>query len=170
MQPSETKWLHAWEWRRDVAKRGLGADNLAALMVAPYKRVVVLHLGIMGGGFAMLELGEPIVGLLMLVALKTGFDVYQSKKGTDSSHVSEKKMRLIEESMSEKKFTINGKEHQFDTFTEMTRSPHFETAMKFLRILVTKEELWMIEDLLYHKVAEERELAKRSPDGSQAAA
>ena len=42
--------------------------------------------------------------------------------------------------------------------------------MKFLRILVTKEELWMIEDLLYHKVAEERELAKRSPDGGRAAA
>ena len=153
--------LHAQDWRRDVARRGLGADRLFALTTAPYRRIVVLHIAIMGCGFAMYELGEPVFGLLLLVALKTAFDVYQYNKGKDGIQVSEKRMRQIEESMNEKKFTIGGEEYRFATFTEMTRSPHFEKSMNILRVLVTKEELWMIEEHLYQKVAEERNFAKR---------
>jgi hypothetical protein len=47
----------------------------AAQMVAPYGRVVVLHLTILLGGFAIAFLGAPIVMLLALVLLKTAFDL-----------------------------------------------------------------------------------------------
>ena len=63
--------MHAQEWRRDVAKRGLGADTMMGLMMAPYRRIIVLHLTILGSGFAFRELGEPLVALLLLVGLKT---------------------------------------------------------------------------------------------------
>ncbi|HET9682035.1 MAG TPA: DUF6498-containing protein [Candidatus Limnocylindrales bacterium] len=47
----------------------------AAQMFAPYGRVVVLHVTILVGGFAVAFLGAPIVMLLALVLLKTAFDL-----------------------------------------------------------------------------------------------
>jgi hypothetical protein len=44
-------------------------------MQQPYGRIVVLHLTILGGGFLMLALHSPAVGLLLLVALKTALDL-----------------------------------------------------------------------------------------------
>ncbi len=48
--------------------------TLRTLMHQPYRRVVVLHVVILFGGFAVLALGEPIAALLLLVLLKTGID------------------------------------------------------------------------------------------------
>lgn len=44
-------------------------------MRAPYGRVVVLHLTILGGGFAVQALGEPAAALLLLIGLKVGIDL-----------------------------------------------------------------------------------------------
>jgi hypothetical protein len=46
-----------------------------ALMTEPYGRVVVLHLAILFGGFAMTVLGAPAAMLIVLVLLKIGFDL-----------------------------------------------------------------------------------------------
>lgn len=46
------------------------------LMTAPYKRIVVLHVAILGGAFGVLALGSPWPLLLLLVALKLGLDVW----------------------------------------------------------------------------------------------
>jgi hypothetical protein len=45
------------------------------LMMQPYGRVVVLHLAILGGGFLVMLMGMPVVGLVLLIALKIGLDV-----------------------------------------------------------------------------------------------
>ena len=44
------------------------------LMSQPYSRVVVLHLTILGGGFATMALGAPLAALVVLIALKTAID------------------------------------------------------------------------------------------------
>lgn len=44
-------------------------------MGAPYGRVVVLHLTIIFGAFAVAFLGSPVGALLLLVGLKTAFDL-----------------------------------------------------------------------------------------------
>ena len=49
--------------------------SLPVLMQQPYGRIVVLHLAILGGGFLMLALHSPMVGLLLLVALKIALDL-----------------------------------------------------------------------------------------------
>jgi hypothetical protein len=49
--------------------------NPILLMQQPYGRVVVLHMTILAGGFLMTILQSPIVGLLLLVALKIGLDL-----------------------------------------------------------------------------------------------
>jgi hypothetical protein len=48
--------------------------QLAALMFTPYRRVVVLHLTIIIGGFAAIFLGSPVWALLVLLAMKIGLD------------------------------------------------------------------------------------------------
>lgn len=49
--------------------------RLDALMQAPYGRVVVLHVAILGGGFLILSLGSPVGGLVLLIVLKIVLDV-----------------------------------------------------------------------------------------------
>jgi hypothetical protein len=44
-------------------------------MVAPYSRVVVLHVAIILGGIAAMALGSPLWALLVLVALKVALDL-----------------------------------------------------------------------------------------------
>ena len=44
------------------------------LFIQPYKRVVVLHLTILGGGAVAQALGAPVMALVVLIALKTFID------------------------------------------------------------------------------------------------
>jgi hypothetical protein len=45
------------------------------LMNAPYKRIVVLHIAVIAGGFLVVKMGSPLGLLIALVALKTGMDI-----------------------------------------------------------------------------------------------
>ncbi len=49
--------------------------KLDGLMMAPYARVVVLHLAILAGGFLILSLGSPLWALILLLALKVAVDL-----------------------------------------------------------------------------------------------
>jgi hypothetical protein len=49
--------------------------SLSDLMAQPYGRVIILHLTIMIGGFLMMALGSPVVGLVFLIVLKTFIDI-----------------------------------------------------------------------------------------------
>jgi hypothetical protein len=50
--------------------------DLSKLMHAPYKRIVVLHLAIIFGGWGVIAMGSPLPLLIMLVLLKMGMDLY----------------------------------------------------------------------------------------------
>ncbi len=45
------------------------------LMTAPYRRITVLHIAVIAGGFLVRQLNSPLGLLLALVALKTGMDI-----------------------------------------------------------------------------------------------
>lgn len=49
--------------------------DLGKLMAAPYARVVVMHIAIIAGGFALAALKSPAALLLVLVVLKTFLDI-----------------------------------------------------------------------------------------------
>ena len=44
-------------------------------MLAPYRRIVLLHIALLGGAFLMQMLGLPQATVLVLVALKLAFDL-----------------------------------------------------------------------------------------------
>lgn len=56
---------------------GLGYDrkNPAKMMMTPYARIVILHITIIFGGMATMALGQPIAALIVLIGLKTAFDL-----------------------------------------------------------------------------------------------
>ncbi|RJO62540.1 MAG: hypothetical protein C4542_03370 [Dehalococcoidia bacterium] len=50
-------------------------STLNEVMQQPYSRVVILHLTIIFGGFFVAMLGSPVVGLIILIALKIALDL-----------------------------------------------------------------------------------------------
>ncbi len=58
--------LRGGEWRD---------AGLKELMVAPYARIVVLHLVILGGGLLLVTMGEPVAALALMVVLKIGIEI-----------------------------------------------------------------------------------------------
>ena len=160
--------LHARVWWEEVQTRGIGADGVFVLMTSPYRRIVVLHVTILVGGFALREMGEPALALLLLVVLKTAFDLHNHKKRVHPSRISAKKLAMIEAAVVEKKFQINGQDHQFETVTEMTQSRYFATAMAFLRLMLSKEELAAADDVMAEKIALEMDRAELAAGGQNA--
>ncbi|MDX1296407.1 MAG: DUF6498-containing protein [Sulfurimonadaceae bacterium] len=56
------------------------STTINEVMTEPYKRVVVLHLTVLFGGFLVMALNEPFFGLLLLVVLKITFDIRNAQK------------------------------------------------------------------------------------------
>jgi hypothetical protein len=53
---------------------------IVELQEAPYSRVVVLHVFIILGGFLMMQLHSPVLGMITLTILKTVFDLWSHSK------------------------------------------------------------------------------------------
>lgn len=62
-------------WLNWVVAGERHASNPTAEMFAPYARVMLLHVTIIGGAFAVVLLGKPIWALVVMVAFKTGMDL-----------------------------------------------------------------------------------------------
>ena len=58
-----------------IARGEWKKTSLEQLMVQPYIRVVILHLTILFGGFLVMLLNSPAVGLVLLIILKTYVDI-----------------------------------------------------------------------------------------------
>lgn len=67
---------HGWSLRTNFL-RGGGREraSLKGLMMAPYGRVILLHLFIIGGAWVVLRIGEPVAVLVLFVAMKTAVDL-----------------------------------------------------------------------------------------------
>jgi hypothetical protein len=67
-----------------VGRREFERTSLDAQQLLPYGRVIVLHMTVLLGGFAVLALGQPVALLLLLVAFKTivdlGFHLWEHRR------------------------------------------------------------------------------------------
>jgi hypothetical protein len=69
--------LEFLRWRRQPMEQ-----SPSDLMRAPYGRILILHLTLVAGGMLILALGAPVVGVLMLVALKLVVDLREAVGGS----------------------------------------------------------------------------------------
>jgi len=49
-------------------------------MALPYRRVFITHIALIAGGFFLVEKGQPVIGLFLLVMMKIAFDLALHKK------------------------------------------------------------------------------------------
>ena len=70
------------DWVRDLKTNWPTKDKIENTMSAPYKRIMVLHFAIIGGGFFIVEKNEPVEGLILLIILKVANDIYHWAKAT----------------------------------------------------------------------------------------
>lgn len=139
------------DWVRDISERGLGSDGIKQLTVAPYRRIIVLHITIIASGFALGTLHEPLVGLLLLIAFKTGMDIYhwnrdeQVAAQTDAPIIDEKIRRKVDAFLDDPKITINGKVTRYASFEELKASRHYGLLKGVLRMVGGNKQLEAVE-------------------------
>jgi len=132
------------DWVRDINARDMGIVDIKAMMSAPYRRIVVLHIAIIGSGFLMMSTGEPVAGLLLLILLKTVFDFYHWRKDeqglqlnpvldNNSTVLDGRIKQSIDDMIDDLKITVNGQDVYFDSFEELQASKHYKT----LRIITS---------------------------------
>jgi Family of unknown function (DUF6498) len=70
---------------------------LKELMGAPYGRIMVLHVTLIAGGFLVMSLHAPVLGALLLVALKLAYDLMSLKREprTQAEHAAQVKARRL---------------------------------------------------------------------------
>ena len=153
--------LQAFDWIRDTAKHGLGNDGLKDLMVAPYRRIVVLHLVIIGGGFALAALGDPRIGLFALVVIKTVSDLFQARRdgraeSAEPFTLTEAQLAEMHEQFAEPVVKVNGQEKRYASFAELKQSKEFRMMQGVLRLMGGGDQLRIIETFIDQKIAEEQ--------------
>jgi len=62
----------------DIFRGEAATSSLQAEMMSPYGRIIVLHVGIFAGAFALMALGEPMIGVLALILLRVAWGVFLS--------------------------------------------------------------------------------------------
>ncbi len=75
--------LQLMDWGREAREKGLGAVSPNELMARPYRRIIVLHVTIIAAGAALSALNEPLVGLIILVLVKTASDIWHWRRDAD---------------------------------------------------------------------------------------
>jgi hypothetical protein len=154
--------LQALDWWRSVRRQGLGGEGVRTLMIAPYRRVVVLHLTILLSGLALGALDEPTAGLVILVVLKTAFDVHYARRdateGDDGADapLTEEEMAEMAEMFPRPVVTVNGNEIEYDSFAELRDSRHYRMMTAILRLMGLGDDLRKIRSYLAYRVEEER--------------
>lgn len=63
-----------------IGQREHAAETRGSLMTAPYRRILVLHVTVLLGGIAVLELGSPVYLVVVLVLVKIGLDLLMHRR------------------------------------------------------------------------------------------
>jgi len=155
------------DWVRDIRVQGLGADDLKDLMTKPYRRIVVLHLTIIGSGFALGAMDEPLAGLVLLVVLKTAFDLWHWRKDSaaetqgEAFELSAEKIAELEAEYPHPMVKVNGREIRFDSFEAMKASKEFRFAMALMRLVGAGNDLRVLQSYMDMRIAREQRLSAR---------
>ena len=155
--------IQALDWLRDVRQQGFGGDSAMTLMIHPYRRIVVLHVTILAAGFALAALNEPMLGLVILVLVKIGSDLWHWRKAdvspvsTTPAELTPVQLAELEAQFPKPVLTVNGVEKEFASFTEMANSKEFRMARAVLKMVGVGAHMNSLVTYMNIKVEEERQ-------------
>lgn len=72
---------HGYSFARNyIGREEYRRVDIARMMLRPYGRIVVVHLFIIAGGFALQALQGPVAALVLFILLKTGIDYHMHRR------------------------------------------------------------------------------------------
>lgn len=121
---------HLFEWLTELRQDGPGTGGIKDLTTRPYRRIIVLHITILAGGFIITALGQPTIALLVLIGLKIAFDYYQWHQDSKKVDAKDKQpdeaiMTKMAEQYPEPEITVNGQIRRFDSFAQLKQSKEY---------------------------------------------
>lgn len=150
---------HLFEWVTELMRDGPGADDIKEVTTRPYRRIIVLHITLIAGGFIITALGEPQIALLILIGLKMAFDYHQwqkdEKQSKEAPEPDEDMMAKLAEDYPEPVIKINGEERRFDSFSDLKQSREYR-LMRALGGLVGGKQMKALDQYLNKRIAEEQ--------------
>lgn len=153
------------DWLHDDRENGFAHASVQDLMARPYRRIVVLHVTIIVGAFVLSATGEPLAGLLLLVAVKTFSDIRhwrrdeqrdRRRRPADGPALSEAEYAELAARYPEPKVTVNGRDRHFASFAALKGSPEFRRTLAMMRMLGQGQRIRTLEAYLDRRIAEER--------------
>ena len=148
-----------------IAYREKNIDSIPAEMFKPYKRIIVLHIAIIFGGFIAMTLDNTLGVALVMIALKVFFDLkppkFAQKKlaGLDKNLSDDEARDKIRQQLAKPEIKINGQTHQFDSVEEMVNSDIYKKYSKWVRWLLPKKHWALYQEVLSERIEEERQSA-----------
>ena len=71
---------HAIQLLQDIVSGEATRAKRDAVMMSPYKRIVILHLVLLGSGFLLIQLPYPIIAVVLLFTIKISMDIAKERK------------------------------------------------------------------------------------------
>ena len=147
-------------------------DDAPKEMFKPYKRIIVLHIAIIFGGFLAAMLDNSIGVALVMIALKTYFDLkplsFASSTNTsfDKNISDEEAREKIRQSLLKPEIKINGQTHKFSSAEEMIKSEVYKKHSKWIRWMLPKRHLAIYDEVLTECLKKEQQptLSKEPKD------
>jgi hypothetical protein len=159
--------FHLFTWVNELVRFGPGADDIKSVTVRPYRRIIVLHITIIVGGFVITALGEPSAALLILIGLKIAFDYMEWRREekhppNEEPEVTDEMLAELAEEYPDPEIKVNGETIRYESFAELKKSKHYR-LMRSLGGLVAGKHLKALDRYMDMRIAEE-EAEKQQTD------
>lgn len=148
-----------------IAYREKNIDGISVEMFKPYKRIIVLHIAIIFGGFIAMSLNNTLGVALVMIALKVFFDLKppqftQRQTAKFSKSLSDDEAReKIRQELVRPEIKVNGRIYQFDSVGDMVNSDVYKKYSKWVRWVLPKKHWALYQEVLAERIQEERQSA-----------
>lgn len=146
-----------------IAYRNKKIDALPVEMFKPYKRIIILHIAIILGGFIATLFDNTLGVALVMIGLKTFYDLRppQFKKSSkapfaDKNLTDEQLKDKIRQQILKLDIKVNGTTHHFDSVQEMVNSDIYKKHWKCIRFLLPRKHRKLYNEMIQQQITLEQ--------------
>lgn len=146
-----------------VAYKNKQIDAFPVEMFKPYKRIIILHIAIIFGGFIATLFDNTLGVALVMIGMKVYYDLRppqfkkSSKKAYSDDELSDKQLKdKIRQEVLKLEIKVNGKTHQFDTVQEMVNSDIYKKHWKWIKFLLPRKHRQLYNEMIQEQISIEQ--------------